>query len=188
MINLNFLKSKIEEKFGEPLLYSQQCEALSQAILDFTGETVSETTLKRIFGFSNRKVEPRKSTLDSIAHYLGYPDWSSLNDEYKGSPSISDFMEVEEVKSEQLKPGAKISLSYFPDRKLVLEFLERDKFKVVSALNSKLQAGDILTLSHIYKDFELIVSKVEREGKDLGGYVAAKETGITSLEILEPIE
>lgn len=81
MISLDFIKSKIEEKFGDSLLYSQQCEALSQAILDFTGETVSETTLKRIFGFSSRRVDPRKSTLDSIAHYLGYRDWDSPTDD-----------------------------------------------------------------------------------------------------------
>lgn len=188
MINLNFLKSKIEERFGDPLLYSQQCEALSQAILDFTGDYVSETTLKRIFGFSNRKVEPRKSTLDSLAHYLGYKNWEDLMDEYRGSPAISDFMEVVEINPETLNPGTKITLSYLPDRKLILDFLNGNKFLVVSALNSKLQEGDILTISQIYKDFELIVSKVEREGKDLGGYVAAKETGITSLEILEPID
>lgn len=188
MINHNFLKSKIEEKFGEPLLYSQQCEALSQAILDFTGERVSETTLKRIFGFSNRKVEPRKSTLDSIAHYLQYPNWDSLMDEYNGSPAISDFMEVEEIKTGCLKPRTTISLTYLPDRKLILEFLEGNKFKVISALNSKLLPGDVLTLSQIYKDFELIVNNVKREGKDLGGYVAAKETGIISLEILEPTD
>lgn len=188
MININFLKSKIEERFGESLLYSQQCEALSQAIFDFTGETVSETTLKRIFGFSKRKVEPRKSTLDSIAHYLGYRDWDSFMDDYNGSPAISDFMEIEEIKSELLKKGTKISLTYLPDRKLILEFLEGNKFKVISVLNSKLLPGDLLTISQIYKDFELIVNNVEREGKDLGGYVAAKETGITSLEILEPID
>ena len=188
MINLNFLQPKIEERFGEPLLYSQQCEALSQSILDYTGETVSETTLKRIFGFSNRKVNPRKSTLDSIAHYLGYLNWASLNDEYEGAPSISDFMEVEEVKSDQLNPGKRILISYLPNRKLVLEFLEGNKFKVISAFKSKLLPGDVLTISQIYKDFELIVSNVEREGKDLGGYVAAKETGITSLEILDPID
>lgn len=188
MINLNFLKSKIEEKFGEPLLYSQQCEALAQAILDFTGEKVSETTLKRIFGFSNRKVEPRRYTLDSIAHYLDYPNWDSILDEYKGSPAISDFIEVDEIKSEKLKPGSKISLSYLPDRELILEFINGKHYKVISAINSKLHVGDILTITQIYKDFELIVSNVEREGNDLGGYVAAKETGISSIDISETID
>ena len=183
MININFLKSKIEEKFGESLLYSQQCEALSQAILDLTGENVSESTLKRIFGFSNRKVEPRKSTLDSIGRFLGYPNWEALEDEYKGSPSISDFMDVEKVESKDLKSGTIITLTYHPDRKIDLEFINENKFLVKKSLNSKLQEGDLLTISQIFKDFELIVSHVERDGKDLGGYVAAKETGITSIEI-----
>lgn len=188
MVDINFLKSKIEERFGESLRYSQQCEALSQAILDYTGEAVSETTLKRIFGFSNRKVKPRKSTLDSIAHYLQYADWSSLNDEFKGSPAISDFMCVEEIKPEKLKPGFRISLTYLPDRKLILEFINGNKFIVKESLNSKLLRGDILTISQIYKDFELIVSNVEREGQNLGGYVAAKETGIASIEMSASID
>ena len=63
---LILLKKKVEEKFGERVRYSRQCEALSEAIFEATGERLSLVTLKRFFGFTTAKVEPRLSTLDIL--------------------------------------------------------------------------------------------------------------------------
>jgi hypothetical protein len=72
------IRQKIEARYGRPLRYSKDCEGLANSINKFCHERVSVTTLKRLFGFAKSVVQPRLYTLDVIAVYIGYKDWSSL--------------------------------------------------------------------------------------------------------------
>jgi len=72
------IKHLIENRFGRKLLYSKDCEALSLSIKRNCNESISATTLKRIFGFAKNIEKPRLYTLDTIAKYLGFADWGSL--------------------------------------------------------------------------------------------------------------
>jgi hypothetical protein len=69
---------KIEARFGKPIRYSKDCEALSKSIEKNCKERISVTTLKRLFGFAKSIEKPRLFTLDVLATYIGYKDWSSL--------------------------------------------------------------------------------------------------------------
>ena len=73
MIN-DKIRQMILERFNAPIQYPQQCEALAMAIREATGQTLGTTTLKRMLGFVNGPANPRPSSLDIIARYLGYPD------------------------------------------------------------------------------------------------------------------
>jgi hypothetical protein len=72
------IKLLIENRFGRKILYSKDCEALSISIKRICSEPISATTLKRIFGFAKNIERPRLSTLDTLAKYLNFADWSSL--------------------------------------------------------------------------------------------------------------
>lgn len=72
------LKRKIESRFGRPIRYSKDCEALALSLERACHEKVSATTLKRLFGFARSVEKPRLYTLNVLAEYVGYPDWSSL--------------------------------------------------------------------------------------------------------------
>jgi hypothetical protein len=76
------IREKIEKRFGKPIRYSRDCEALSLSIARACQERVSATTLKRLFGFAKEIEKPRKFTLDVIARYAGYANWNAaLEDE-----------------------------------------------------------------------------------------------------------
>lgn len=179
---LIMLKKKIEEEFGEEILYSRQCEALSEAIREKTGERLSLVTLKRLLGFTSAEVMPRLSTLDIIASYCGYADYESLKGAIMDSSLISDFKLTEIVETKNLETGAQIILRYDPDRMIHLEYLGESFFIVKDSLNSKLLIGDKVKIHSFNKGFELIASEVIREGVNLGSYIAAKQGGITSIE------
>lgn len=182
MINQEIIK-KIEEKFGKKLQYSNDCEALSEAIIEETGQRIAVATLKRMTGFTSQKCIPRLYTMDIIARYLGYPNFKVLAKELNEDTEISDFAWVEELESKTLKEGTQLQITYDPGRVLVLTYLGNDTFIVNESYKSKLQQGDKVTISHFTKGFELLVSDVVRNGESLGPYQAAKAGGLTSIEV-----
>ena len=174
----------IEAKFSSPLQYPQQCEALAMAIKDATGQTLGTTTLKRMMGFVNGPASPRLSSLDIIAQYLGYPDYDLLAKDIGQDADISDFREVESLDSANLEPGEQIQLTYQPNRLLVLTYIGDNKYVVNESRGSKLLKGDKLMIAGFYVGFTLLISDVERSGRHFGSYQAAKQGGLTSVEIL----
>lgn len=180
----NKVRQMIEAKFSSPLQYPQQCEALAMAIKDATGQTLGTTTLKRMMGFVNGPASPRPSSLDIIAQYLGYPDYDLLAKDIGQDADISDFRAVESIDSADLEPGEQIQLTYKPNRLLVLTYIGDNKYVVNESRGSKLLKGDKLMIAGFYVGFTLLISDVERSGRHLGSYQAAKQGGLTSVEIL----
>lgn len=178
------IRQKILEKFNAPIKYPQQCEALAMAIQEATGQTLGTTTLKRMLGFVSGAANPRPSSLDIIAQYLGYPDYNLLTKELGSDYDISDFRAVESIDSADLEIGEQIQITYHPNRVLVLTYIGENKYVVNESRGSKLLKGDKLIIAGFYVGFELLVSDVERGGQHLGSYQAAKQGGLTSVEIL----
>ncbi len=178
------VRQMILEKYNTPLQYPQQCEALSMAIYEATGETLSTTTLKRLFGFVKGPKSLRSSSLDIIANYLGYADYDLLLKEIGKNTDISDFSNVESNESVNIKVGTVVRISYQPNRVLILRYLGDNKYVVTEARGSKLQKDDVLMISGFYIGFELLISDVVRNGLHLGSYRAAKQGGLTGIEII----
>lgn len=97
---------------------------------------------------------------------------------------ISDFRVVESIDSADLEIGEQIQITYQPNRLLVLSYIGDNKYVVNESRGSKLLKGDKLIIAGFYVGFELLVSDVERGGSHLGSYQAAKQGGLTSVEIV----
>lgn len=183
MINERVLKL-IREKFNCEIQYSQQCEALALAIKESTGHSLSTTTLKRMLGFVNGPARPRQSSLDIIAQYVGYDNYSLLAKDVGEDTEISDFRAVDNITSDDLTIGEQIQLTYAPNRTLILSYMGNNKYLVNKSNGGKLLQGDKLLIAGFYMGFELLIVDVERNGKHLGSYIAAKQGGLTSVEIV----
>lgn len=179
----DFIK-RVESRLGKPLKYSADCEILAQAIEDATGERLGVTTIKRLFGFAGEKVTPRGTTMDIIAQYLGYADMKDMERQLGDAADISMFTAIDEIGSSSLAEGTQIQITYSPDRLLVLTYIGDCRFIVNESQNGKLRKGDKIRVTHFAKGFELLVSDVVRDGVNLGQYHAAKDGGLTSLEII----
>lgn len=57
---------------------ASDCKTLSAQISDKTSHTVSETTLKRIYGFAFSKFKPSLFTIDVLSNYCGYNGWEDF--------------------------------------------------------------------------------------------------------------
>ena len=177
------LKSRIEQKFGEPISHTYQCSALQEKILEETGEWLGLSTLKRLFGLVSNSHMPRLSTLNIMSRYLGYENYSEFELENGVEELVSEFTEIESIETENLKAGEIVSLRYNPDRRITMKYTGEGWFVIVSSYGSKLMKGDRLRVSQFVKNFQFFVSDVKRDGQSLGSYVGAKQGGIVSLKI-----
>lgn len=154
------------------------------AIKESTGHALSTTTLKRMLGFVNGPARPRQSSLDIIAQYVGYENYGLLAKDIGEDSEISDFRAVDNITSDDLTVGEQIQLTYAPNRTLVLSYMGNNKYLINKSNGGKLQKGDKLLIAGFYIGFELLIVDVERNGNHLGSYIAAKQGGLTSVEIV----
>ena len=172
----------LKKKSGNDLRLPSDCEYLSLDIESKTGVHIGATTLKRLVGFAQDEREPHTSTLDAIARYLGYAHWAELSRiEDKGN---SDFdASDEEVRSADLQSDAVVEITYLPDRKVKMQYLGNQHYRVVESLNSKLQVGDEVEILNFVLHHPLFVLDVVRQGKSLGQFTAGRVSGLTSVKV-----
>ncbi|MBR4387886.1 MAG: hypothetical protein IKT00_01755, partial [Prevotella sp.] len=75
------LRKEVERVLGRTLKTPKDFNALSQSVFEKTHEQVSASTLKRFWGYQHDAGnEPRKSTLDILARFVDYPDFTTFCD------------------------------------------------------------------------------------------------------------
>ena len=177
-----FLKIRIEMRFGKSIRYSKDCESLAASISKHCGEKISATTMMRLFGLMKSDSKPRLYTLDLVAQYAGFECWeATIKDDHLSEESFLDHTDklvISNLEAQQI-----IHIKYSPDRLLTLAYLGSMDFEVKEAQNSKLQVGDILKTLRIECFFPFVCENVKRQGKDLGKFVGGKEGGITHISI-----
>jgi hypothetical protein len=177
------IRERIEQKFGQEIRYSKDCEVLANEISNHTTKKISASTVKRLFGLAKGIDEPRLYTMDVLASYLGYKNYDDLLIEFS-SASSSEFEIIDEIKTNELKINTELALNYEPNRSLKMRYLGENRFELIEVLHSKLKLNDILIVGHIVRNYPLFVSNVIRQEKNLGSYTAAKISGVTSIKIL----
>ncbi len=177
-----YIKDLLEQKSGRKLRLSSDCEFLSLDIESVTGEHIGVNTLKRLLGLIHDERQPRISTLDIIARYLGFDSWEVLRT-YDDKSNSSFDSEADEIRVAELTVGCVVQISYLPDRRIEMMYLGNNCFRITHSENSKLFAGDEIRLTHIVQGYPLLVSEVVREGRSLGSFTAGKAQGI-SLQLL----
>jgi PAS domain S-box-containing protein len=78
--HLDVLKSKILDKSGIISILPNDCRTISYLIIEKTKLPISETTIKRVFGFALGRFNPSKFTLDALSIYCGYQNWQAFRD------------------------------------------------------------------------------------------------------------
>ena len=173
----------LKAKSGNELRLPSDCEYLSLDIESKTGVRIGATTLKRLLSFAQDEREPHTSTLDAIARYLGYAHWEELSQiEDKGN---SDFdASDDEIRSADLQPEAHVEIAYLPDRRVGLQYLGNQKYRIVESENSKLLVGDEVEIQNFVLHHPLLVQNVWRNGKSLGQFTAGRVSGLSSIKIV----
>lgn len=67
-----------------------QCKLISQYVLRDTKHYLSETTIKRFFGFANTVHNFSLFTLNGLAQYVGYADWNTFKLEQQSNSEMAN--------------------------------------------------------------------------------------------------
>ena len=104
--NIESLKEHVAKAFGRTLDSPADFDVMSLSIRERTGEYISPTTLKRLFGYVKPATVPRTSTLSVLSRYAGYAGWSDF------CRSLGEtWQEHAETGGRRIKPVHVISVS-----------------------------------------------------------------------------
>lgn len=183
MNDISKLKDDIELKFGRKITTPSVFDSLCLDIKKDTGKEISQSTLKRLWGYVKYPHQPRVEILSILSQYIGYKDWKDyiFSD---NAVDFSDFLTKDIIESKRLKGGEIIQMSWSPNRICILKYLGAYQYEVKKAFNTKIKIGDLLSCAIIAKGEPLMCSSIIRNGKLIAEcYIAARNRGINKVSI-----
>ena len=181
---LNYLLVQVEKRYGRRIATSTDFEALSVFIEHETGELISASTLKRLWGYVSSHPTPRKDTLDILCRFIGYRDFRVFCDSLKSTAAFaSNFLTDNVICSDELTEGTKVIIGWNPNRIVTLKYLGDSTFEVLSSENSKLLPGDRFEVLHLMKGYPLFIPRILRGGTFTPAYIAGYDDGLTLLRV-----
>lgn len=177
------IQEKIERRFGKPIRYAKDCEILAMSILAFTGEKISCSTVKRLFGLIESDNEPRLYTLDVIAKYLGYINYDNLLQEFNTN-RVDVNGSIETITTSDLILGDTIRFKYAPNRFVAANYMEDCIFKIIDSNDPKIQKDELLVFNNVGRYLPLFASWRSSINGNMKNIVLGKISGITSIEMI----
>ena len=176
---ISLLINKVEKMLKRKFTTRRDFVWLSEQLFCRTGESVSPTTLRRLWGYSQEGVSPRRYTLDVLSRFVLCSDYDDFcRNAADGTPQ-SGLCLGEKLTPSDLYAGQMIALRWMPNRYCLLRYLGEARFQVVEAENTKLAEGDTFTahlfISHEPAFFDDLVHQGQRPLR----YIAGKQSGVT---------
>ena len=159
------LKERVLAKAGVKHLIPSECQKLSNFIFTSTKKNVSETTLKRIYGFAVSKFKPSAFTLQVLSEYCGYESWEAFckHDDLTENISVEKNTwklmcnranRTTQFTLQSLKKRSGIPYNFTIKRKFMIEhfnaFLQTDK--TATFFTSQAGYGKTIGLCHVVED------------------------------------
>lgn len=182
---LNYLIDRIEIKYGRKLTSTTDFEALSVIIDRETGELVSASTLKRIWGYVSLKPKPRIATLNILSRFLGKRDFNTFcADIQKMKDWQSAFFTAKVVNTADLVEGQIVEIGWNPNRCVKLEYCGNGDYIVKESTHSLLKVNDRFRVTAFMQGYPLYIPRILRNGEYTSPYVAGTVDGLTYLEVI----
>ena len=181
------LRAAVEKEFGKIPRIHSDFTALADLIENTLRQPISETTLERVWNYSNRcYATVSLHTLNLLCRYVGKTDWQHFCDSLAETGIIdSDMFEGFSIKSEDLKIGDKLQIGWLPDRLCEVEYLGNYRFVATRCENSTMQPGDTFHCLEFILHQPLNMDYFKKRGEESESsvrYVAGKVNGITTLK------
>ncbi|KLT66197.1 hypothetical protein [Pedobacter sp. BMA] len=140
------------------------CKIISEYVFQETKNYVSETTIKRFFGFANTLHKFSLFTLNSLSQYIGYDDWDSFcRDKESQTTSAQSIWQDLRLKAQAITEVALVSKKnnsgvpfhatsnrsfYYPD----LDYFLKNNYQF-STISAQPGQGKSILLAHMAEHF-----------------------------------
>ena len=183
---LQYLLELVEKQYGRKLSTTTDFESLSVIIEKTTGELLSSSTLKRLYGYVSLNTVPRKTTLDILSRFIGNRDYETFRISLSNDPQFSSrFFSAKTVTTSELKAGDRLRIGWPANRIVTLNYLGDDLFEVETSVNASLVKGDRFRQVSFMKGYPLYLSRILRDGDYTPTYVAGMNSGLNLIEIVK---
>lgn len=183
---LQYLLELVEKQYGRKLSTTTDFESLSVIIEKATGELLSSSTLKRLYGYVSMNTVPRKTTLDILSRFIGNRDYETFRISLSNDPQFSSrFFSAKTVTTSELKAGDRLRIGWPANRIVTLNYLGDDLFEVDTSVNASLVKGDRFRQVSFMKGYPLYLSRILRDGDYTPAYVAGMNSGLNLIEIVK---
>ena len=182
---LQYLLELVEKQYGRKLSTTTDFESLSVIIEKATGDLLSSSTLKRLYGYVSLNTVPRKTTLDILSRFIGNRDYETFRISLSNDPQFSSrFFSAKTVTTSELKAGDRLRIGWPANRIVTLNYLGDDLFEVETSVNASLVKGDRFRQVSFMKGYPLYLSRILRNGDYTPAYVAGMNSGLNLIEIV----
>ena len=183
---LQYLLELVEKQYGRKLSTTTDFESLSVIIEKATGDLLSSSTLKRLYGYVSMNTVPRKTTLDILSRFIGNRDYETFRISLSNDPQFSSrFFSAKTVTTSELKAGDRLRIGWPANRIVTLNYLGDDLFEVDTSVNASLVKGDRFRQVSFMKGYPLYLSRILRNGDYTPAYVAGMNSGLNLIEIVK---
>lgn len=173
------------KRFGHAPKTPADFNELSFEIKNKTGHPLSQSSLKRIWGYVNYSCFPSPNTLNILSRFNDFDDWEDFLKRYDGSlpTETSEYLNGSVVEAENLYEGDVLKIEWEDDKRLKIMYISDHRFKILDSNNIKLQPGDLFTMHSACVGLPFFAADIHRGTERIPGYVGAKNNGITSIQL-----
>lgn len=175
------LKEAIVEKYGSPLETEKDYSLLSEAIGDYAlnhgnkADSVSASTLKRLFGYMRDHFSPSVTTLNILSRYVGFSDFHSFLNGLQSDEVISKH-----IAAESLAIGEEITLGWEPSRTMTIRHEGNSQFTVIKSEGTRIVIGSKFHCAVIISGEPLILTDLLLpKAKEPIIYIIGKKSGVS---------
>lgn len=174
------LQEKVETFIGYKMQTRRHFDMLAEIVFTYTKNMVSATTLRRFWGYQEKEGGVSQNTLNILSRLVGYADFTDFSNAKGSSDESSSELLGEQniILSSTLSIGNHIHVTWSPDRKVTIEYIGTETFRVLESQNSKLQKDDTFYCSQFVSGMPLYCNRLLRPGFPTMSYVCGKNGGI----------
>lgn len=185
-MQLDTLKHLVEARLGYTPKTPMALNQLGLLIRTTTGESISLSTLKRLWGYVPSKHIPSYHILSILSRFCGFKDWDDFIKSYElgsATSSNSGFLSSNSVESINLKVGDLLIIDWLPNKGCTLQW-DGKQFHVLQTHNIKLREGDTFEANLFCIGEPFYATSVIRDGQQLPAYCGARHKGVQSIKII----
>lgn len=180
---LSKLTEAIERSVGRHMRTPRDFEFLRECIYSRLRIYMSETTLKRLWGYISGG-QPRTTTLSQLASFLGYRSWEEFLISNTGNDGIpidkpSGYMLGRHISVlDDLKIGDRVRIVWAPDRVCEVRYLGETRFEVEESEKTRLKPGNTFSCALILEGEPLYLDSLYQDDGQPVSYVCGTRSGI----------
>lgn len=153
------MRRLIEQTAGFKVKTPSDFTRLADMIRSRTGSYISETALKRFFGYIEGWQNPRPGVWDTLSRFVGFVNEDSFTRACGLDPeAISGIVTARSLKSADLPEGAELEIRWFPDRSMRVRHLGAGEYLILKALNTALEKSGTFHTDTFIADDSLLLN------------------------------